>query len=52
MSKLKYGYQWQEGKITINPAQAEVIKQIFAGFLASQTRNQLARQFNLTHSAN
>lgn len=50
MSKLKYGYQWQEGKITINPAQAEVIKQIFAGFLASQTRNQLARQFNLTHT--
>ena len=50
MSKLKYGYQWQERKITINPDQAEVIKQIFAGFLAGQTRNQLARQFNLTHT--
>ena len=50
MSKLKYGYQWQQGQIVINPDQAEVIKQIFAGFLASQTRNQLARQFNLTHT--
>lgn len=50
MSKLKYGYQWQAGQIVINPAQAEVIKQIFAGFLTSQTRNQLARQFNLTHT--
>lgn len=51
MSKLKYGYQWQQGQIVINPDQAEVIKQIFAGFLAGQTRNHLARQFNLTHTS-
>lgn len=36
MSKLKYGYQWQQGQIVINPDQAEVIKQIFAGFLAGR----------------
>lgn len=51
MSKLKYGYQWQAGQIVINPDQADVIKQIFAGFLAGQTRNHLARQFNLTHTS-
>lgn len=51
MSKLKCGYQWQAGQIVINPDQADVIKQIFAGFLAGQTRNHLARQFNLTHTS-
>lgn len=51
MSKLKYGYQWQAGQIVINPDQADVIKQIFAGFLAGQIRNHLARQFNLTHTS-
>ena len=51
MSNLKYGYQWQAGQIVINPDQADVIKQIFAGFLAGQTRNHLARQFNLTHTS-
>lgn len=50
MAKLKYGYQWQEGQITINPNKADVVKLIFAGFLAGQTRNQLAHQFNLTHT--
>ena len=51
MSKLKYGYQWQAGQIVINPDQADVIKQTFAGFLAGQTRNHLAWQFNLTHTS-
>lgn len=50
MSKLKYGYQWQIGSIVINPDQADVVKKIFTGFLAGQNRNQLASQFNLTHT--
>ncbi|MGI6378251.1 MAG: recombinase family protein [Bacilli bacterium] len=41
-----YGYQYNGKEYKIVPEQAEVIKQIYAGFLAGGTAEQLVKQFN------
>lgn len=42
MLKLMYGYQIKNGGFAIVPAEAEVVKQIFEGFLQGKSRRQLS----------
>lgn len=41
-----YGYDWDGEKMKVNPAQAEIVKQIFSAFLSGIGINQIAKEFN------
>lgn len=41
-----YGYDWDGEEMKVNPAQAEIVRQIFSAFLSGIGINQIAKEFN------
>lgn len=48
MVQLMYGYRIKNGGFAIGPEEAEVVKQIFEGFLNSKSRKQLSFEIRMT----
>lgn len=46
LSSLPYGYDYVDGKITMNKAQAEVVKRVFADSLSGKGANKIAQELN------
>jgi site-specific DNA recombinase len=43
---VPYGYDWKDGKMTVNPSQAEIVKGIFSSLLSGKGMTAIAKDLN------